>query len=139
MRRRLRDGAPSAFIPPQSAEELRAARTNAKRPVVRSTLVMTAQRSHSLREPRTLNEVFIIASDHLYRRLSNTRVRPPQRDLVQVSSAGAASHFGFISRPHFLGSWACICSILLATSGWLCTTCLVMFCTNSSQVLAKSC
>jgi len=58
--------------------------------------------------------------------------------VAQDQTSGAASHFGFVSLPHFLGSSLCIFSISRATSGWFSMTCFVMAFTISSQDPADS-
>jgi hypothetical protein len=47
--------------------------------------------------------------------------------------SGVASHFGFVSLPHFLGSSLCIFPIAFAVSGCFSITCFVIFCTISSH------
>jgi len=43
-------------------------------------------------------------------------------DPANVYVSGVASHFGFVSLPHFLGSSLCIFSIAFAVSGWFSRT-----------------
>jgi len=50
--------------------------------------------------------------------------------------SGVASHFGFVSLPHFLGSSLCIFSIAFAVSGCFSITCFVMAWTISSHEAA---
>jgi hypothetical protein len=49
--------------------------------------------------------------------LVQARKQTEEMAAIRDQAAGAASNFGFISRPHFLGSSLCIFSISLATSG----------------------
>ena len=60
------------------------------------------------------------------------------RDFTQDYVSGAASHFGFVSLPHFLGSSLCIFSIAFAVSGCFSITCFVMVWTISSHEPAES-
>ena len=52
--------------------------------------------------------------------------------------SGVASHFGFVSLPHFLGSSLCIFSIAFAVSGCFSITCFVMAWTISFHDTADS-
>ena len=60
------------------------------------------------------------------------------RDFTQDYVSGVASHFGFVSLPHSLGSSLCIFSIALAVSGCFSITCFVMVLTISSHDPADS-
>jgi hypothetical protein len=60
------------------------------------------------------------------------------RDFTQDYVSGVASHFGFVSLPHFLGSSLCIVSIAFAVSGCFSITCFVMVLTISSHDPADS-
>src|SRR5579864_6441576 len=62
----------------------------------------------------------------------------PFHYLTQCYISGVASHFGFVSLPHFLGSSLCIFSIAFAVSGCVSMTCFVMALTISSHDAADS-
>jgi hypothetical protein len=68
-----------------------------------------------------------------HRRFNQARAEASSR----AYAAGAASHFGFISLPHFLGSCSCIFFISSAVSGWSLVTCFTIVCTISSHVPAR--
>src|SRR6202035_1661001 len=59
-------------------------------------------------------------------------------DPANVYVSGVASHFGFVSLPHFLGSSLCIFSIAFAVSGWFSITCFVITWTISFHDAADS-
>jgi hypothetical protein len=66
-------------------------------------------------------------------RVALGRFAVPDKQKKMNQTSGAASHFGFISLPHFFGSSLCILSICFATSGCFSITCFVMAFTISSQ------
>lgn len=63
---------------------------------------------------------------------------PGNAAVVHDQTSEAASHFGFVSLPHLLGSSLCIFSICLYTSGCFSVTCFTMTLTISSHDEADS-
>src|SRR5579863_3685703 len=62
----------------------------------------------------------------------------PIIDAASVYVSGVASHFGFVSLPHLLGSSLCIFSIAFAVSGCFSVTCFVIAWTISFHDAADS-
>src|SRR5579862_3267817 len=74
-----------------------------------------------------------LPQDRRWRQIAVTLI-----DAANVYVSGVASHFGFVSLPHFLGSSLCIFSIAFAVSGCFSITCFVIAWTISSHDAADS-
>jgi hypothetical protein len=143
----LRDGEPADEAPPKVARQCLAvsspeelARSVARKSLGRTSLEVAMPWDRRLRKSGGVDP-------HVVAGTVTQETAPGTKQPYEVGSAslpagyyvsGVASHFGFVSRPHFFGSSLCIFSIAFAVSGCLSMTCLVMVFTISSQVDADS-